>query len=269
MKRLTITALLLLGSATYAQTVDQVAAEVDAVEVTVDQVNATATEAKGKANSLELRVTELEALPTVDPTLAATVADQGARISALETSPGGVSQAAHDALAARVAAIEANPVNVWVARDSLGTYVSAWYDRGAVGFAFIDTVAGEIRAIVNPDAIRWVGVIRDDGKPYYQSAQCGADGLPQVYRVSDWSPAVLDSGDYFAGLIAGEVVTRPDGTQYVAQVDASTVYQSGLYELRSDTGACKVVVSSGADVYPGMYAYDLPYLVPPFTVAVE
>lgn len=244
----------------HAQTVEQVASEVDQVEVDLATVNSKADQATGKANSLELRVSELEARPTVDPTLEA-------RVTALENS----TPPAYDdtELRSRITALEASAtIPKIVARDSLNQFVGSWFDRSAVSVGFYDLPGvGEIRFRVTPDAIKWIGAIPSEGLTYYTNSTCGADGSSPVQKIGDYAPADLDSGDWFGGLHELFVNTRPDGSVWFSRLDTSVTVTSGDLFQKSATG-CPFKVR-GAMIHPAVHVAEAPFFVPPFVVGIE
>ena len=243
----------------------------DAVDVQQDidiqTVNSKAEDAKGKANSLELRVTNLEALPTIDPTLEA-------RVVALETAPP-PTEYDDTLLAARVTALENQQTTVpkWVARDSLGTFVASWFDRAAVGVAFVDTFVGEIQVSVEPDRIRWIGVRPVASAPRVYSTQgCGWDGLPAYIPSSKWSPPDLSNDGFFGGIVEGELVDNPDGSTSVWHVQPDITITLAQSYVRSLDGAGNPTCLVGPKnilVKEVVFGYDLPTFVGPFTIAQE
>lgn len=275
---------LLLTGTSMAQTVEEVAAENDAQQLDIVTIDSKASQAKaradetatkqlgleqrvtiaegsliGKADStaisaIESRVLTLEQQPQTDPTIATRLTSAEARITSLESAP-------------------APTVLRWVARDSLGSFVASWYDRAAVGLAFIDVLGVEIRAVINPDAISWSGIVPSGGAKYYGNTACsGEPYAKQQGSAGGYIPADLSSGDWFAGIIEGEIVQRADGSAYVVAVDTSTVITSGdLYarDANQTGGATCQWKGRGLSVHPNMYLFDLPVFVPPITIAQE
>lgn len=299
---ITLLSLIVFVGIAKAQTVEQVASELDNVEVDLVTVNSKADNAKAKSDAneaktlgVEQRVTALEAKPDIDPTVEGRVltlesghsshesrllsleavpsyndAPLAARVTALETNPGGVSQAAHDALSSRVTTLETAPDPTplkWVIRDAQGTFVADAFDRAALGFHFFTVAGHEIRAEVTPSGIDWIGLRAVGSTIYWPNSQCGADGSAPVIRAGGHQPPDLSSGGFFGGIVQGRANTRPDGTKYVTKFDLSTVVPMTIYRWQSN-GSCGFFVN-GADVHQSVYQFELPFFVAPFTVAQE
>lgn len=265
---------LVIGVQAFAQTVEEVAAENDAQAVDIQTVDGKANSNSQKVTGVEQRLTQaegaligkaddnaltalsgrvsvLESAPPTDPTVSARLTDAEARILQLESAP-------------------APTVLRWIARDSLGSFVASWYDRAAVGLAFIDVLGTELRAVINPDGISWSGIRPSGGLKYYSNTTCtGEPYSKQQGSAGGYIPADLSSGDWFAGIIEGELVQRADGSAYVVAVDTSTLLTSGdLYAISGDGGSCQWK-ARGLSVHPNMYLFDLPVFVPPITIAQE
>jgi hypothetical protein len=254
-------------TAAHAQTVEQVAAEVDQTQVDVQTVNAKSESNKTKVVGVEARVTALEARPTIDPTIEA-------RVVALETAPP-PPQYDDTLLASRVSALEAAgtpTVTQFVARDFYGAEIARWYDRSAVGLAFVWVNGGteEVRVRIQPDGVSWIGVRASSSEGItrlYQNATCGADGSAPVIQVSKYHVPDLSSDDFFGGYIFGDIVVDASGMANVFRFDTSQVVTIGQTYIASG-GSCGQSVRN-ADVYVSTYAFTLPMWTAPIVVAQE
>ena len=212
-------------------------------------------------------MTNLEALPTIDPTIEA-------RVVALENS----TPPAYDdsELRSRIVALEAAEaptVSQFVARDMYSNEIARWYDRSAVGLAFVWVNGGteEVRVRIQPDGVSWIGVRHasvDGLDRLYQNANCGSDGLPPVLQVSKYKMPDLSSDDFFGGYISGDIVVDANGNANVFRFDTSQVVTIAQTYIRNSNGSCGQSVRN-ADVYVSTYAFTLPTWTAPITVAQE
>lgn len=257
---------LILAAAT-ASAQDAVDAQQD---IDIQTVNAKAEDAKGKANGLEQRVTALESLPTVDPSIDGRVSvletsngDHGARITALEANPGGVTQSDHDALASRVTALEASPdPSGWSMYDSSGALIGTWSNRLHVGRALIPINGTHVFAQFDRDAISYLGIVEPMSLRFLDKF-CT---VPFV-KVDEFVPLVERSTEFFGGKIHATLING-DAHRLVETI-ISQIGQTETYFLdsrrRCDTGPGM----SQTDVYRFENLGPLPTFYPPFTIAQE